>query len=196
MTAETVPPRRWPRIALVVLLVLIAVLWIGGRTAQYLADGPWELIPGGELRSGELITEPVSDWSFVHGETVELQLVNPLKSRYTGLMVHEGELYVPCDLGYMWGRFSGNIRRTLHLVYLFKRWHEDAVEDGRVVFRVDGKRYARQAVRVTDPALVAALKSDLEALARKWLHPRELGPPPTEGPRDIWFFRLDPRPLG
>lgn len=192
--ATSVPARRWPkRLALgsvgIALLAIVAF-----NIAQQRSDGPLnDMIPGGELRSGTLVTDDVADWQFADGETIELQLLEPRKSRYTGAIAWKGQLYIPCDLGYMWGRFDGTTRHVLHLIYVFKRWHEDALEDGRVVVRIDGKRYPRQAVRVTDAATVAALKRHLEDLARGWLAPEQLGPPPTSSPNDIWFFRLDPR---
>ena len=80
------------------------------------------------------------------------------------------------------------------MIYIFKDWHEDAERDGRAVLRIGGKRYERQAVRVTDPELLATLRSQLEDMARAWVAPAPLGDAPTEGPRDIWFFRMDPRP--
>ena len=187
---------------------LVVVLLIGtGLVAQRMSDGPTGPIPGGQLRTGTLVTEPDIDWPVVLGEkggcvdgdcapmeSIELQLVEPLGSRTTGIMVHDGQLYVPCDLGFMWGRFSGQQRLMLHLIYIFKDWHEEAERDGRVVLRIAGKRYERQAVRVTDPALLATLRAQLEDMARSWVSPAPLGEAPTEGPRDIWFFRMDPRP--
>jgi hypothetical protein len=124
---------------------------------------------------------------------VELELSGPGTSRWVGIMQREGELFVPCDLGFMWGRFSGTQRHVLHLIYVFKHWHEDALSDGRAVLRIDGTRYAGQAERVTDPALVAALRAQLEEMGRQWVAPEPLAPPPSEGPRDIWFFRITGR---
>ncbi len=177
----------------IVLLVLIGLIG-AGLIAQRLSDGPRGPIPGGKLRTGTLVFEPVTNWSFASGQEIELQLVEPLWSRITGAMVHEGALYVPCDLGFMWGRFSGGTRWMLHLIYVFKRWHQDALLDGRVVLRIAGNRYERQAVRVTDPELQATLRTQLEEMAREWIAPAPLGEAPTDGPRDIWFFRMDPRP--
>ncbi|HEU4431565.1 MAG TPA: hypothetical protein VFT98_22585 [Myxococcota bacterium] len=152
------------------------------------------------------MTDGDFDWADVLGERgscanakcgpadpVELQLVDPPRSRYVGIMVRDGQLYVPCDLGFMWGRFSGSTRRMLHLIYLFKRWHEDALRDGRVVLRIDGQRYERQAVRVRDPELEATLRSQLEEMARHWIAPEPLAAAPTEEPNGIWFFRIEPR---
>lgn len=180
----------------ILILVLIGSVFI----AQRLADGPLNaMLPGGPLRAGTLVAKDVSLAALIGNrdasvmEPIELQLVEPPTSRYTGIMVHDGQVYVPCDLGYMWGRFEGSQRTMLHLIYLFKHWHEDALRDGRVVVRVDGERYEGQAVRVTDPAVIAALRSQLEAMAARWVAPAVLAPAPTKGPNDIWFFRIDPR---
>ena len=182
------------KVAGILLLVLMGLIG-AGLVAQRMSDGPTGPIPGGRLSTGTLVSEPNVDWSLATGgELIELQLVEPLGSRTTGAMLHGGQLYVPCDLGFMWGRFSGSTRWMLHVIYLFKRWHEDALRDGRVVLRIAGKRYERQAVRVTDPELLATLRSQLEKMAEQWVSPAPLGEAPTEGPKDIWFFCTDPRP--
>lgn len=183
--------RRWPRIAAGFAIVSI-LAYAGFTAAQQWSDGPLnDMFPGGALRSGTLVTEPVTDWTFVHGETVELELVGYETSRFTGLMEHNGNVYVPCDLGYMWGRFDGNTRRVLHLIYLFKHWHTDALTDGRMAFRLNGKRYEGAGTRVTDPEEITQLKASLEDMAREWLAPEPLGEAPSETPNDIWFFQLD-----
>ena len=181
------------------LLILVAIGSV--FIAQRLSDGPLnDLLPGGPFRTGTLAGKDASLATRLSESTegtmrpIELQLVDPPTSRYTGIMVHDGQVYVPCDLGYMWGRFEGRARTILHLIYLFKHWHEDALRDGRVVVRVDGERFEGQAVRVTDPALIAALRKQLEAMAAHWMAPKALPPAPTSGPNDIWFFRIDPRP--
>lgn len=181
------------------ILVLIGSTFI----AQRLSDGPLNaMLPGGPLRAGTLaandasLATPLSNRGATAMEPIELQLVDPPTSRYTGIMVRDGQVYVPCDLGFMWGRFEGSQRTMLHLIYLFKHWHEDALRDGRVVVRVDGERYEGQAVRVIDPAMNAALRLQLEAMATQWLAPKPLPPAPTTGPNDIWFFRIDPRVAG
>ena len=185
---------RWLGIALVALVAVLVAALIGIGVVARFSDGPIGPFPGGPLSTGTLVSEPDVDWSFAHGREIELQLVEPPGSRTTGIMVHEAQLYVPCDLGFMWGRFSGRTRWMLHLIYVFKRWHEDALRDGRVVLRIAGKRYERQAVRVTDPELLARLRLQLEEMARQWVSPEPLGEAPTDGPKDIWFFRMDPRP--
>ncbi len=185
---------RWLGIALVALVAVLVAALIGIGVVARFSDGPIGPFPGGPLRTGTLVSAPEVDWSFADGREIELQLVEPPGSRTTGIMVHEAQLYVPCDLGFMWGRFSGRTRWVLHLIYVFKRWHEDALLDGRVVLRIAGKRYERLAVRVSDPELLATLRSQLEEMAAEWVSPDPLGDAPTDGPRDIWFFRIDPRP--
>jgi hypothetical protein len=104
-----------------------------------------------------------------------------LHARNTWLLVHEGKLYVPC--GYMnswWGR-------------LWKRWPVDAMNDGRAVLRIAGKRYEREAVRVTEPALFWSLIGEVMRKYRPLEEealPAELPPPESTG---VWFFELAPR---
>lgn len=193
---------RYTGVAVLYLIMAAALVF---SVVQVRSDGPLTaIVAGGAFRSGPIVTEPVSDWTAVLGgrgacrdgvcpslDPIELQLVDPPTSRYIGVMLHDGRLYLPCDLGYMWNRFAGAQRRVLQLIYYFKHWHEDAVHDGRAVLRIDGKRYAGQAVRVTDPELIRALKADLEEMARAWVAPDPLPPAPAEGPNDIWFFRFD-----
>ncbi len=185
---------RWLGIVLVALVAVLVAALVGIGVVARFSDGPIGPFPGGPLSTGTLVSEPEVDWSFANGREIELQLVEPPGSRTTGIMLHEGQLYVPCDLGFMWGRFSGRTRWILNLIYVFKRWHEDALLDGRVVLRIAGKRYERQAVRVTDPELLATLRLQLEEMARQLVSPEPLGEAPTNGPKDIWFFRMDPRP--
>ncbi|MEM7219318.1 MAG: hypothetical protein AAF515_13215 [Pseudomonadota bacterium] len=182
--------RRWPWI-----LLGIALLSVGGfRLAQYQADGPLtDLIPGGPLRAGDLVRDTRRAPDFEDGATIELQLNKPARSRYVGLIRNGDEMYIPCDLGFMWGRLDGMTRHVLHLVYRFKSWHLAVLEHDEVVIRHDGRRYERRAVRVTDEATLTRLRTHLERLAQAWVEPDTLGPAPTSGPRDIWFFRLDPR---
>ena len=176
-----------------ITVVLAFAAMIGGCS---LFDGPTGPFPGGRLRAGDLESQPSVDWATVTRDVeplfVELQLVEPPRSRTTGAMLYEGELYVPCDLGFIWRRIPAPTRWMLSLIYRVKGWHEDAERDGRVVLRVSGTRYERRAVRVTEPGLLAALRSQLEADAERMLG-EPLGSVPTSGPRDIWFFRIDPR---
>jgi hypothetical protein len=155
-------------IALLALLVAAGIVLVGAR----FADGPLGPIPGGPLAAGERLDAARVDWSFARdARELELQLVEPARSRTTWLVVHDGVLYVPA--GYM---RSGT-----------KRWPQQALRDGRVVLRVEGRLVERQAVRVTDPEV-------REAVVAQLLEKYELPPGEGTGPDDLWIFRMDPRP--
>ena len=88
--------------------------------------------------------------------------------RYAG---YEGELYIPCGAP----------------TTALKQWPQEALIDGRSLLRIEGRRYERQAVRVTNPDLFAALS---RIVAEKYgLSSSETDPEPD----DVWFFRMDPR---
>jgi hypothetical protein len=174
------------------LLAIMLVAVIGILITQRVSDGPIEFLQGGSFRTGELITQPVTDWSFGVDKRSEFELVGYATSRTAGYIMHDGVAYMTCDLGYIWNRLEGPQRWILHLIYLFKHWHEDALQDGRARIRIDGKIYPTTFVKVEDPALEAILRARLEDQAREYLAPAELGPPPAQGPADIWFFRMAP----
>jgi hypothetical protein len=160
-------------------------------------DGPMGPFPGGKLRDGSLVDEADVDWSretdAIDPLLIELQLVEPRGSRTTGAMVYEGRLYVPCDLGFIWRRAPAPTRWMLSLIYRVKTWHEEAERDGRVVLRIGDRRYERLAVRETDPDTLAALRLEMEVGAAEFFS-GPLGEAPTDDPKDVWFFRIDPRP--
>ncbi len=180
---------RWLGIALVALVAVPVGIGVVAR----FSDGPIGPFPGGPLRTGTLVSEPDVDWSFAHGREIELQLVEPAGSRIVGGMVHEGQLFAVCDLGFLARRLPDTTMGwMLSPIYRLKRWHEHALRDGRAVVRIGSKRYERQAVRVTDPELLATLRSIVEEMANQYF-----SSPPLDVPTDpdaIWFFRMDPRP--
>lgn len=162
---------KWLRWLLYGLGVLFALLVAVATFARF-ADGPIGAFPGGPLVAGALVTGPDVDWSFAEGlSTVELQLEEPPRSRTVWFAIHEGALYVPCGVP--------NFR-------LWKQWPHQAREDGRAVLRVEGRRYERQAVHVTDPAELAPV---LELVTSKY----GIGDPTDAGPDDVWIFRMDAR---
>jgi hypothetical protein len=156
---------------LTIVGALVVVGVVVGAAARY-SDGPIGPFPGGALRSGELFQGQEIDWTFAKDvRDVELELLDPSRSRTTWIIVHEGKAYVPCGLP----EFR-----------LWKQWPHEAERDGRAILRVKGKRYEAQAVRVIDPELHTRLAA---VLARKYgLDPNE---PP--GPEQVWFFRMDLR---
>ncbi|MEM6707415.1 MAG: hypothetical protein AAF648_01385 [Pseudomonadota bacterium] len=209
-TAPTRRPIRWVRWLLLSIALATVVGYASFRYAQAKSDGPLnDIVPGGALRSGPLTETAVRSWTAelarlnvcateVCGDMqpIEVQLESPARSRYVGVMLHRDELYIPCDLGFMWQRFAGTERRMLELIYHLKTWHEDAVANGSAKIRfggVGGTRYAVTLEQVTDASLIDSLKSQLEAMAAVWVAPAPLAPAPATAPNDIWFFKVLPR---
>ena len=159
---------RWLAIA---VLGMVVLLFLAGLVAR-LSDGPIGPFPGGPLVAGELVTDPNVDWSFARDiREIEFQLVQPPRSRTTWVVVHEGLLYIPCGFLDM---------------PLWKQWPHEALEDGRTVLRIDGKRYERLVVRMSDPGSHAVISG---LVAEKY----GLGGGEPAGPDDLWIFRVDPR---
>jgi hypothetical protein len=160
--------------------VVIAVIFgFGGLLigARY-SDGPLEIIAGGAFTTGQQVTEPVPDWSFVHDiEEVEFQLLEPARSRTTWIIEHRGKAYIPS--GYMttwWGK-------------IWKKWPHEALKDGRILLRIGDKTYERQLVRIETGPPVAPVMTEL---SRKYMGGAEL---PTEAVTSgyLWLFELAPR---
>lgn len=160
---------------LVAILVLaLVVLLVGAR----FSDGPLAIVAGGPFRSGELVTGPEPDWSFLHdAREVQFQLLEPARSRTTWVIVHEGKAYIPS--GYMttwWGK-------------IWKQWPHEAEKAPNVLLRVDGKLYERRLVRVQDGPAVAPL---LAELSRKYTGGQAI-PESAVSSGYLWLFELAPR---
>jgi len=163
--------------AVLVVLVVAAVL-VTARLHDGPIDGALEIVAAGPFQSGEMHTGPEPDWSFLRDYvTVEFQLVDPPRSRTTWIMEHDNRIFIVS--GYM-NTFYGR---------LWKHWPSEAEEDGRVILRVDGKRYERQMVRVLEGEVVPPV---LAELSRKYAGG---GPIPAEevSSGNIWMFELAPR---
>jgi hypothetical protein len=189
LTDQATKIRFWKasRILVVAFVLLVTLGFITQRTL----DGPVGPIPGGKLRGGDLVSAPVSDWTFAHRQEVELQLVEPVGSRTVVTFAYNGDLYVPVPLGFF-ARRVPDYPMVGHLLRFFKRWHLDALRDGRVVLRLEGKLYERQAERVTDLKLLAGLTAIVaQAVAESISSP--LIEVLDDDPEELWFFRLDPR---
>ena len=163
---------------LVGILILVPVVALGTlRYKNSNADGPSVLFPGGELVAGELHTGPEPDWSFTDNiPTIELQLNDPLSSRLIWVMESDGKLYIAS--GYM-NSFLGR---------LWKHWAVQADQgDGRAVVRIDGVRYERQLVRITQG-------QELEGVAAK-MTSKYRAPTTREAIESgsTWIFELAPR---
>ena len=156
---------RWVIRIVVGLAILIALVFAGAR----FHDGPLGPIPGGPLVAGDTNAGPVTDWTFVADvPEIELQLVAQSKSRTVWLLVHEGKAYVPASTEYPPG----------------KTWHRVALQDGRAIVRIRGKRYPVTLTRVDDPALTSAVR---EVAAKKY---------PMRPGGEAWLFAMTPRAAG
>jgi len=166
------------------LAVLLGATIVTLKIKHQDADGPSVLFPGGELVSGEWHTGPDPDWAFTDDLfIIELQLENPPTSRRIFVMESDGNLYVP----------SGYMRSFLGR--LWKDWAFEA-DAGRdlAVARIDGVRYPRRLVRVTDPEVVDGVA---EKMAQKYAGGAD---PETVAQiersiadGDTWIFELAPR---
>jgi hypothetical protein len=140
---------RWLVRIVAVLVALIALVFFGAR----FHDGPLGPIPGGALAGGELVAEPVADWSFAKdtGE-IQLQLESQTRSRTVWFFVLDGKAYVPCSLDFPPG----------------KNWHHEAVKDGRATLRIDGKRYLVTLTKLDDAAAQQISERARAELTRKY----------------------------
>ena len=102
--------------------------------------GPIFVIPGGEL-AGEVVEDPVEDWSFVTDAFVDLELrpEDPY-SVELNYFVRDGKLFVDPAEG--------------------RRWFEYLKADSRVRVRFDGKIYPLTAVLVGEPGELEGFDQD------------------------------------
>ncbi len=77
-------------------------LVVAALAASLACGGPFFVIPGGEL-SGEVVSEPVSDWSFVTDRFVDLE-TRPADPYTVELnyVVKDGQLYIDPAEGRSW----------------------------------------------------------------------------------------------
>ena len=150
---------RWVVRIVVLFVVLVVLVMVGAR----FHDGPLGPIPGGSLASGNVVAEPVTDWSFATAIVeIELQLASQSKSRTTWIIVHEGKAYIPAATEFPPG----------------KTWHRAALEDGRATLRIAGKRYPVTLTKVEDSTLVGTVR---EVALRKY---------PARSGGEVWLFAV------
>lgn len=158
---------RWLGVGLGVITLAIVLAFGSIAAIARFTDGPLGPFQGGALRNGPLVTDPVRDWGFVESVMeVELQLIEPPRSRTTWILFHDGSAYIPCGFPNM--RF-------------WKKWPYQAQRDGRAIVRIAGRRYRVDLVRVEDPALE-------QALIETFRHKYEIA---GEYESETWYFRLE-----
>ncbi|MDE0692977.1 MAG: hypothetical protein OXI55_12150 [Gammaproteobacteria bacterium] len=121
-------------------LVGILVVVVLGLIVTKFFDGPIGPLPGGALRSGEIVTAAVDDWSFVTDvELIELQLVAENQSRTVGIVFNDGTAYVSSTPATYWQR---------------------KVETSADAWlRIEGRRYPVALSRIHEPARNAAIRT-------------------------------------
>ena len=159
-----------------IILALVVVL-TGTLIGARFADGPWGIVAGGPFKTGEPYRGPEPDWSFVKDiDVIELQSVEPARSRTTWVVYHDGRAFIPC--GYMnsaWGR-------------IWKQWPIEADRDGRATVRIDGTLYDRYLVRISDSDTMRPI---VRELARKYFG--QAAAELASEPEGLWIFELAPR---
>jgi hypothetical protein len=155
-----------PLLAIAVLgaIVLTPILAFIAR----FGDGPLGPFPGGPLQ-GSLRDEPDSGWAFaLRLETVAVEVdSDPPRSVTTGVLVHQGDLYLPVTFA------------------SFQRWDDVVREHPRVLVRVGDRVYERHARPVDDPDWQEELFADARERYGTLLYPEWAFD-------DTDFFRLDP----
>jgi hypothetical protein len=158
-----------------------AVLAVLAAAIVVLACAPMDERPGLWL-PGELVSEPVSDWSFTDGAKeifVETRTWYGIPHSVTTVCAAEGDaLYVP-SVYFEGGGFP-------HARF----WNRNVVRDPRVRLGIDGRLYERSAAVVSDPA---ERERALAALARKYPFWAELSAKPAAERPKVHFLRMDPR---
>jgi len=133
-----------------------------------LACGPIGPIPGGRL-SGEVVSTPVDDWSFVASvETIQVETRPDDPYSVNTWFVSEGAR--------LWVASGGGEK---------SRWAKNLAADPRARLRIDGKLYERKAVRASEQA---ELDTILALYQTKYKYERD---PKDEGKAVV--FRFDPR---
>ena len=102
--------------------------------------GPFLVFPGGELR-GQVVTAPVSDWSFADDMFVDLEVrPDDPYSVELNYVLREGQLYIDPAEG--------------------RRWFDYLREDDQVRVRFGNRIYAARAVLVGRPGELEGFDSD------------------------------------
>jgi hypothetical protein len=128
--ADGAVPRDTGRISVASLLLALTLS----------CGGPVLVFPGGALR-GEVVSEPVEDWSFADDRFVDLETrPSDPYSVELNYVVREGKLYIDPAEG--------------------RRWLDHIREDPRVRVRFDGRIYPATAVLVGEPGELEGFPSD------------------------------------
>jgi hypothetical protein len=145
------------------LALVLAVLLISYLNRR----DPWNQLPGKRI-TGEEVTEPVDDWSFMERSTRVTLEVRPSDPYSVDIraFLHEGVLY-------------------LNSITPENRWTQYLLEDPNLRLKVGNRIYKVLATRVEDPALVNEIQK-----AREQMNSGRPQKTPQEKVQN-WYFRVD-----
>ena len=157
-----------------ILLIFVSALSALAVSARF-ADGPSVIFAGGPLEAGELVTGPEPDWGFAREiNLIELQLLEPPRSRILWVADYEGKLYLNSN-------YMGGLRQRL-----WKKWPGEAEKDGRAILRIDGKRYERHLVRIKTGDAIEGVTQEFTRKYGVAMTPEEVEK------EELWLFELAP----
>jgi len=137
-------------ICMILLLVTLHATGFEPRDCANAAES-WSCRTPGLWLKGELVTAPISDWSFTNKiQTVKIQTQTPFLLPYSVSIwcaVYNDNLYVTSYRG--------------------RRWVEDIIRDPHVRLKIGGQIFERTLSLVSDPDEKAAV---LQAKGRKYPH--------------------------
>ncbi len=169
--------RLFQLIAFVLLVPTVAILTLQAKHRD--DDGPSLAFAGGPLMAGPVYRGPEPDWNIIAADTIELQIDATQTSHRVRVLPVNGRLYIAS--GYM----GGVLRRIIpHWAILAQQGNGDAL------IRVNGVRYPRTLVRVTEGT---ALEGVVSVLNRKF---NENVTRQSIVLGNIWVYELTPRGAG
>lgn len=135
----------------IVMVLLLGTLRATGFEPRDCANAStsWSCRTPGLWLKGELVTDPVADWSFTNNiQTIKIQTQTPFLLPYSvaiWCVAHDGHFYVTSYRG--------------------RRWVEDIIQDPHVRLKIDGRLYDRTLSLVTDTGEKTAV---LQAKGKKY----------------------------
>jgi hypothetical protein len=131
------------------ILLLVTLRATGFEPKDCTTGSSWSCRAPGLWLKGDLVTTPVSDWSFTDNiQAIKIQTETPVPLPYSVSVwcaVYNGNLYVTSTRG--------------------KRWVEDIVRDPHVRLKIGGQLFERTLSLVNDPDEKAAV---LQAKGKKY----------------------------
>ncbi|MDA0685118.1 MAG: hypothetical protein O3A57_11970 [Bacteroidetes bacterium] len=103
-----------------------------------------EILAGGPFQSGELVAIP-EDWSILTDEAkIEMQTMNPARSRTMWLVVYDNRLFI----------ISSYMNSPVGKIW--KQWPHQIKENNLAIVRAQGKLYELQLIRHNEGSLLMA----------------------------------------